>query len=194
LQLSFFLRMTRQIFEKPSIRLHAITYCLKLDSLWGCVKRDVNSALGPAATAIRRAIAAVRARRDLNIQCRASFKEGATFPLKLHLRFINPQSVSALIHSTKFLYDHKNQRAPNAPNEPYYAPGFILARVKGEKGEDVYYPSFALGPGNSIEVWVPFDPAIGRQELDALADSKRTGTLQYSCEWDDTRLTHQEKV
>jgi len=147
-------------------------------------KTNANAALGAAITLVKQAIdASSWAELRLDIDARASFKEDATWPLKLNLRIENSQAVPVAIESNEFEFSSATQKAPNAElHRGIYRPKF---RVGRSAGKDLYELHCLLLPNVSIEAWVPFDPAIGLEELKSLAGVKQTGTWRFRCVWLD---------
>jgi hypothetical protein len=153
----------------------------RYDPVWA--KAEPNAALGAVATRIVQAIELViQGEPQLDISTYPSFKEDATYPLKLNIMVRNRNAVAVVVKSRQFEFSSGAPVAPNAPlKDGIYRPKFRGG--KDSAGQDIYTSSQILEPYKEAELWVPFDPTMQLNELRAKRSTLETGVWQYCCIW-----------
>jgi hypothetical protein len=158
------------------------------------VKTQPTAALGAATTKIRQAIAASSwASQVLNIKTRSSLQETATFPLKLNFTVLNPTATPVAFESLAFELEPTlplDPRARSIPGNSKYRLQILTGKTP--EGKDIYVDRCVIEPGKSVIAWVPIDPALGQDRLDATIGAVATGTWEYRCCWFGERITVKE--
>lgn len=133
------------------------------DRSWA--QTEPSKAVATAVTHIRSAIDEhLRTVPKIEIERSASLldKPGIQYPLKVNIQFRNKETVQVTIQSIGFEF----KGAPvapgvsliNATDSPMYRFKFFV--TKKQDGTDLYSPKCTLDPGESVNSWVPIDPAF----------------------------------
>jgi len=147
-------------------------------------KTDPNPAVGAAATQIRQAIEKSDwSQPRITVAPKTTIDPPATFPLKLHFTLTNNHVVPVCLEGKKFTCVAGVPIAPNAASLAGGPNGVRFYIGKDNAGKDIYKTKCVLEPAASVNVWVPIDPAFGKDALDNALRSSATGTLKYRALW-----------
>jgi len=155
---------------------------------------ELRAALGRATTDIKTAIEESDWTKLKPIVSFSGIAGGKTYPLKLTFRISNNQGAPALIQSLAFDVGRGlsiDNNAPRMGSRNRYKPRLVVNLIKKPDGtrEDIYEDRFLLEPGKSLKSWVPFDPNIPKEELEAAANKGTAGVWYFRCSWFRHRVT-----
>jgi hypothetical protein len=113
------------------------------------------------------------------------YSAGATWKLKLYVQFRNNDSAAVVVESEGFAL------ASDVPIDPVeklnsgerYPYKFIFGKEATGSGNDVYLSKIVIPPGQSATCWIPIDPAFGKDPLDGIRHSRKSGILHYRLTW-----------
>jgi hypothetical protein len=67
-------------------------------------------------------------------------------------------------------------------NGERYQYEFMVGKEADGSGKDVYLSKTVIFPGQSATIWIPIDPAFGKDSLDKVPAGK-VGMLHYRLTW-----------
>lgn len=149
----------------------------KYESAWA--KKSPNAALGAAVAEIKQAISSSEwAKEKPDVRAWASFRDTATYPLKLNFEIGNHHSVRVVLESEVFDFHPSVPLAENARRTlGKYVPLFHVGT--NAKGVDQYLNVAVVEPKGAIRGWIPINPSFGEAKLSEALKKREAGCWSF---------------